>query len=369
MKVAFFFGALNRGGAESLVCDICKQKDIAPFDMACLYRKEGELSDAFKSTGVDRMKIELRGNNIIQFLFSFRRIVLANHFDVVHAQTGFNALICLVSLAFTSVKLVTTFHGFSFATAPWWQRKLVYRHSSKIVCVSEYEKEYYERAWGLPSKNKLCVVYNGIDFARLDTPFPDLQNPIQVDRNTLNMIMVGSFRSGRSQSFVCEVAESMNQKGIPFNLFFVGRRDNVEYQRFDQCFNFCTEHNLSDKVHFLGSRSDVPFLLKQMDLFIYASEHDSFGIAVLEAIASSLPVLVNDWAVMKEISGDGRLACLYETGNIEDCTSKVLEFQQRRIDHQEEINRINQNNAKVVREQFSIEKHVNNLLGVYLSCQ
>ena len=42
MKVAFFLGSLKRGGAESLVYDICRKRDQAPFDLCCLYRKEDE---------------------------------------------------------------------------------------------------------------------------------------------------------------------------------------------------------------------------------------------------------------------------------------------------------------------------------------
>ena len=126
MKVAFFFGALNRGGAESLVLDVCKKKDIAPFDMVCLYRKDGDYLDSFKDTGVDMLKVEQKGRSFIRYLLSFRKAVLADHIDIVHAQTGFNALICIAALAGTRVKLITTLHGLYFASASWWTRKLVY---------------------------------------------------------------------------------------------------------------------------------------------------------------------------------------------------------------------------------------------------
>ena len=37
MKIAFFLGGLKRGGAESLIYDICRKKDEVPFDFCCLY--------------------------------------------------------------------------------------------------------------------------------------------------------------------------------------------------------------------------------------------------------------------------------------------------------------------------------------------
>lgn len=54
-----------------------------------------------------------------------------------------------------------------------------------------------------------------------------------------------------------------------------------------------------DKVHFMGPRSDVPELLASWDAFLYSTDHDTFGIAVVEAIAAGLPTFVNDWEVMK----------------------------------------------------------------------
>lgn len=366
MKVAFFFGALNRGGAESLVYDVCKKKGIAPFEIACIYRKEGDLTQSFKETGVELLKVGQEGKNVFRFLLSFRKTVLTSRIDIVHAQTGFNALICVFSLLFTHVRIITTLHGFSFANAPGWQRRIVYRKSRRLICVSEFEKSFYQNKWRLPLGNKLCVVYNGIDFSKLDDISSDC--PVTVDKDSLNMVMVGSFRSGRSQFFVCKVAKALSDGRIPFNLFFVGRREPSEHHRYDDCVDFCARHGLSDRVHFLGNRTDIPFLLKQMDLFIYASEHDTFGIAVLEAMASALPVLVNDWAVMKEITNGGEYATLYETDNVEDCVSKVISFLDKKATEQDTLENECQRVSRAVRERFSIENHIRGLDNVYSSC-
>ena len=367
MKVAFFFGALNRGGAESLVLDVCKKKDIAPFEMVCLYRKDGDYLESFKETGVDMLKVEKRGG-LLKYLLSFRKAVLSSHIDIVHAQTGFNALICIAALAFTRIKLITTLHGLYFASATWWKRKLVYWKSKCLICVSAFEKQYYEGKWHLPAENKLRVVYNGMDFSKLDSIVPDEGHPVDLGKDGLNMVMVGSFRGVRAHSFICEVADALNKTGFPFNLYFVGRRDALEHQLYDRCVAFCNAHGLSEKVHFLGNRSDIPYLLKQMDLFIYASNQDTFGIAVLEAMAAGLPVIVNDWAVMKEITDGGKLAVLYETGNVQDCVSRILAFQQMKNQRSEILEQSARDVASIVRERYSIEKHIQNLNIVYLSC-
>lgn len=368
MKVAFLFGALNRGGAESLVYDVCKQKDYAPFEIVCLYRKDGELIDAFHETGVEVLKVGQKKKGIIPFLLSFRKTILANNIDIVHAQTGFNAIISIISLLFTHVKIVTTFHGFYFASAPLWQRKLVYRKSKLIICVSEFEKQLYQQKWHLPSKNKLNVVYNGLDFSKLDSPAPMCDHPVVIEKGSLNITMIGSFRGVRAQSFICKVANALNERDIPFNLFFVGRREPEESHLYDDCVDYCSVHGLMNKVHFLGSRSDIPYLLKQMDLFLYASRQDTFGIAVLEAMASSLPVIVNDWAVMKEITDNGRYATIYETDNVEDCVLKILSFLHRKTTEPDLLALDCQRISREIREKYSIENHIKGLYDIYKSC-
>ena len=354
MKVAFFLGSLRHGGAESLVYDICRKRDEAPFDFCVLYRKDDDFSSAFHATGAEMVQVRRTGN-MLKYMQALRKAVLADHIDIVHAQTASNAMVSILALLGTRVKVVTTFHGFSFSNAPKWYRKLVYRGSKRIVCVSEFEKLHYERKWGLPADNKLRVVHNGIDFSKLDDPTPDLSQPVQVDDQVLNLVMVGSFIEGRAQPFVCRVLHLLDQKGVPFHMYFAGRRDEAEPWRFDECVSYCRENGLADKVSFLGNRSDIPWLLRQMDLFLYATDHDTFGIAVIEAIASGLPVLVNDWDVMKEVTRNGEWATLFQTGNEEDCVSRILAWMESRP----------QAPADAVRTHFSIENHIQTLNRIY----
>lgn len=57
---------------------------------------------------------------------------------------------------------------------------------------------------------------------------------------------------------------------------------------------------VSDRVHFLGRRDDVPALLADADLFVLATRRDSLPNAMLEAMAAEVPVLVSTVAGVEE---------------------------------------------------------------------
>ena len=157
MKVAYFLGALNRGGAETLILDICRNHKDVPYDFVCVYRHDGNMTKEFENTGAPMIQI-VKKRGYLRYLFDIRRTLLRRNVTIVHSQTPSNTLLLSFALVRTGIKIITTFHGHSFADAPWWQRKIVYLTSKKIVCVSEYQKLYYKEKWGLHNVNKLQLV-------------------------------------------------------------------------------------------------------------------------------------------------------------------------------------------------------------------
>ena len=173
--------------------------------------------------------------------------------------------------------------------------------------------------------------------------------------------MVGNFNTVRSQFVIVQGIAELNKKRITnFDFYFVGKRTQNLESLYDDCVRYC-EQNKLDNVHFLGARDDVPSLLKSADGFVYSTNSDTFGIAVVEAMAAGVPVIVNDWAVMKEITKDGKWATLFKTEDVEDCANAIEDLlnnlEARKADAQEI--------AKQVRKEYSIEKHIERLDNIY----
>lgn len=354
MRILYFIGTLNHGGAEVLLLDICRQHAMLPYKLVCAYRKDGNLSQAYRETGAEIVKLEKK-HRLLPYVVSLRKFVQENKIDIIHSQTPSNTLLCCLALVGMKTKVVTTFHGHSFADAKWLYRKLVYRRSAAIVCVSKYEKAYYEKKWNLSKNNKLNVVPNGVDFSKLNIQ-DGWTKIIDKKPGIVNLCMVGNFQGGRSPLVVCKALTTI--KNVHF--YFIGKRVDAEGWRYDECVAYCKTHGL-DNVHFLGGRNDVPQLLQLMDGFVYSTEHDTFGIAVVEAIAAGLPVIVNDWEVMKEVTHNGEWATLFKTEDIADCANKIEDL----VAHLPERKAKAQQIAKEVRKEYSIEKHIERLNEIY----
>lgn len=368
MKIAYFIGALNRGGLESLTLDICRKHGETPYDFVCIYRHEGNMSEDFKKSGANLIHVPKKRGYLL-YLWTLRRTFTREKVTIVHSQTPSNTLLLSLVLLGTGIKVVTTFHG-HFGSTPWIIRKIVYRTSDSIICVSKHLKEYTEKEWHLPKRNKLQVVYNGIDFSKIDLakPCPEfVETP-----HRIRLAMVGNFVVGRSQNIIVKSIHILHQQGLKdFDFYFIGKKAEHEAWRYDDCVRYCEEYNL-DNVHFLGSRGDVPELLKTMDGFVYSTEHDTFGIAVIEAIAAGLPIVANDWPVMTEVCNLGlpetnSTIRFFNTDDVDDCAEKMKNLLTDIENNQQQLRTDCQLAADTVKQKYSIQKHIADLYVIYQS--
>jgi glycosyltransferase involved in cell wall biosynthesis len=67
-----------------------------------------------------------------------------------------------------------------------------------------------------------------------------------------------------------------------------------------------------ERVAFLGVRDDIAALFAAMDCFVYPSRYDSFGLVVLEALATGLPVITSTGAGVSELLENGRDALVLQ---------------------------------------------------------
>ena len=84
------------------------------------------------------------------------------------------------------------------------------------------------------------------------------------------------------------------------------------------------ELGLERTVAVLGHRDDVPAVLAGLDVLVCPSDHEPFGMIVLEALAAGTPVIASDSGGPAEILEDGRSGLLFRTGSAEALEQAVL---------------------------------------------
>lgn len=113
------------------------------------------------------------------------------------------------------------------------------------------------------------------------------------------------------------------KNALPYKLVIVGGKGWNNGEIYD----YVKEHHLDGYVLFTGyvSNEDVKNIYANATLFIYASLYEGFGIPVLEAMQSGVPVITSNVSSMPEVAGD---ACLlvdpYQTDEIKNAIIKVL---------------------------------------------
>jgi len=371
MKIAYLFGSLNRGGTETLLLDVFRNAARQNLYAIGVYRKSGDLEPDFIQSGVTMYKIQVCRNRFT-YLVKLRRFFVDNDVTVVHAQQPIDALYARLACLGTGVKIVQTLHGYDFTNKKseiYMLRHIIKRTDTNIF-VSNSQRKYYQQKYSL-NPGKQQVVYNGISFDKLNAfahqltlslPMSNLREELNITPDVLLLGTVGNFNSVRNQIMICRFLKELKAKKNSFHFVFVGRLVESNPQQYNDCIDFCNQNDLAKDVSFLGSRNDVPAILKQLDAFVYATNHDTFGIAVVEAMAVGIPVFVNDWEVMTEITDSGKYATLYKSDDEFDLLQQFMVFLQNKETYKDKVREA----ACFVREMYSIEKHIENLKQVYI---
>lgn len=177
----------------------------------------------------------------------------------------------------------------------------------RLLCCSEYIRLATVRDFSVTLQETRAIL-NACDLERFrpvrSFPQPQLH---QIPR----IGVVGRLDDNRDYpSLVHAVARLRNQQ-VAVELWLIG-----EGSHRPQLEASIADLDLSESVHLLGNRRDIPELLSQLDLFAWPAFHlEGFGIALAEAMAAGVPIVATDVGACREVLEDGRCGLLVEPGS------------------------------------------------------
>lgn len=162
----------------------------------------------------------------------------------------------------------------------YWEKK---SFRAKVMIVGSEQSKTELLNAGVPDQN-IRVILNGVDLAEF---FPDSANSanrylLGLPEDVTLAFFAGDIRTPRKN--LDTVLHALTQ--VPeLHLVVAGITEGSPYPLLS------AKLNLSERVHFLGLRSDIAALMRAVDLLVFPSRYEPFGLVVIEAMATGLPVI------------------------------------------------------------------------------
>ena len=250
-----------------------------------------------------------------------RQVIKSRKVDLVHA----NSLKAMVYLWLLGKKKVVpiVWHHYdilpdSFGNRMWL--RMISRSASKIIVPSEASKTALVKA-GIKSK-KIDVIMNGF------SPQAWTKREVPASRDRFVVGVVGEISYRKGSDWIKPIADYLARAGVDkFCIRVVGEglSDPEFADRVREENRVWTEKSL---VEFLGRRSDVPELLKDMDVLIVPSRQDPLPTVITEASFSGVPVLARPVGGIPEMIENDVTGCLCATP--EEFGARIVELAEDR---------------------------------------
>ena len=254
---------------------------------------------------------------LVELVKLYQIDLLHVHYAIPHAYAACMAKHMLLEQGI-KIPLVTTLHGSDITLVgshPFYKPAVTYsiNNSDLITTVSKSLQKDTFSYFNIHKEIRIIPNFINVSY----------YNSIKIDCNRNDYASDGEMIISHVSNFrpvkrVLDVIESFNKisKIIPSKLMMIG--DGPDKTKAEK---LAYEYGLLDKVKFLGKTQEVAEILCFSDLMILPSQTESFGLAALEAMISSTPVISTNSGGLPELNVHGKTGFLVEIGDI-DAISK-----------------------------------------------
>jgi glycosyltransferase involved in cell wall biosynthesis len=275
--------------------------------------------------------------------------------DLIHAHSskaGFLTRLAAAIRPGRRQRTIFTPHGWSFWVAHAERafylglERLAARWCGALVAVSEAE-----RAAGLAARvgraGQYRVIPNGIDLE----PFSGEPQP-----RAGRMVFIGRLRSPKRVDLALEALRQVGESIPEATLDVVGDgplRADLE--------TLAGRLGVHDRVSFLGSRSDLPGLLRDAQCVVLASDSEGCPLSVLEAMAAGVPVVATSVGGVPELVVDGETGALTRPGDAGELAAALRGL----LSAPERARSLGENGRERARRLFSRERMIEDTTALY----
>lgn len=324
MKILHIIDDMAMGGGQSLLVEMTPIQKKLGHEVTIL-----QLQDAQDCTLIDKVEAEGVKVEALSKTRAYRSIInvfsiipYLKNYDVVHVHlfpaNYWTALAKFIS--FSKTPIVTTEHSTDNK-----RRKIVIfryidafiykRYAEVIACADKAKETFLSR---FPNVNCTSIP-NGVNILKyIDAEPYTKRELLGIDETSFVVTMIARFASMKRQDTIVKAISKLSDN---FHAVLVGgdggSMDNVK--------ELAEQLNVTNRVHFLGIRGDVPRILKSSDAIVMASNYEGLSLSSIEGMACGHPFIATNVNGLREVVGGAGI--LFENEDADELTSILQKLQ------------------------------------------
>ena len=362
MRILQINSAKNFGGGEKHLVDLARGLVESSHEVFLVVAPDSPILEKlseFSPKNILRVKIK---NSLDVFAAQkIARFIKQNKIDIVHAHTGKDYLPASLAVRFApNAKLIFTRHVlFSLKTI----QKYALNNVSKTIAVSSAVEANLQKTF---PKEKIVTIPNGIDvknWANVDRESLRkefrFENNISFDAKVLGT--VGELKHLKGQQDFILAAQIIAQKFPETHFVIVGKDNSYDKSFRRKLKRLVKTFDLEKRFSWFDWIEDTKPLFSSLDIFISPSHSESFGLAILEASASSCAVVATATEGAKELIEDGKSGILTPVKNPVKLAETICEL----LKNEQKIKYLGDNAQKRAQEKFGLERMIAKTEKIY----
>jgi len=235
--------------------------------------------------------------------------------EVIHCNTPIGGVIGRIVGHKYKKKVIYTAHGFHFYMgAPRLNWLLFYpiekflaRWTDILITINKEDYAVAQRFMNKKEGKAYYVSGVGVDVSRFKTSRNDgnnVRDDLGLDDKDILVVSVGRLDKNKNNITILKAISLTKNTNI--HLIICGEGDEK-----DRLLKLSKDLEISDRIHLLGIRNDIPQIFSHSDIFVLASFREGLSRSIMEAMAAGLPCIVSDIRGNRDLIDVGKGGMLF----------------------------------------------------------
>ena len=303
------------GGMETWVERFIERMPRAHFRFTALCPAEGAFAERLRALGVEVFAVPMADDPSWTSIQTAIALINATDVDLLHAHLPRAHVLAGIAGRLTGRPVLATVHGRQLTMLDLEVHRAVDSHLS-VVCRSSHHS-----ALGLGvSPERLSCETNGVDtgvFRPCRPKASALRAALGLAPGMPLVGFVGRLSPEKGPEVFLRAWPLLQTRGAEAHGVIVG-----EGPMQAEMVRLAGELGLRERVHFLGLREDMPALYNELDIVVSSSHSEAMPLALMEAMASGLPVVATRVGGVPELVAQGRTGWLVAPGDFNDIAAR-----------------------------------------------